>query len=238
MSSEEKPVTDSIHTVDLSNLPDYSQQEEQAIIGRYFQQSDEKLSPYFVDVGAYDGITGSNSRLLAELGWGGLVVEPTPAAFARLDALYADNPKVSCVQCAVSDYESDDVEMLVAQGPEGVPEDERWHYSQVSTLNEWFSREFVEDHGYSFVPVKVRVRRLTDLLLEHSVPADLGLLCVDCEGEDLRILRAFDLTRFRPRLLSAEADDQTRPLFAEVLEPHGYVEYDHTACNAFFHLRR
>jgi FkbM family methyltransferase len=227
----------SIRRIDLASLRDYSQQEEQAIIGRFFQQTEDLYTPFFVDVGAYDGITGSNTRFLAELGWSGVTVEPTPDAFAQLQALYADNPRITCVQCAVSDYESEAAEMLIAEGPEGVPEAERWHYSQVSTLNEWFSREIVEQHGYRYVPVKVKVRRLTDLLREHAVPGDLGLLCIDCEGEDHRILSAFDLASFRPRLLSVEADDRNRSVYAELLATSGYLEYDHTPCNTFFRRR-
>lgn len=39
----------------------------------------------FVDIGANDGITGSNTYFFeTELGWGGLCVEPLPSAFAKL----------------------------------------------------------------------------------------------------------------------------------------------------------
>lgn len=226
----------SIKSVDLAGLRDYSQQNEQATIGRFLQETAVPYSPFFVDAGAYDGVTGSNSRFLAELGWGGIAIEPTPDAFAQLERLYADNPAVRCVRCAVSDYAADEVEMLVAEGPEGVPEEIRWHYSQVSTLNPWFAQGVVEEHGYRYRSVRVPVRPLARLLDDNGCPSDLAALFVDCEGEDLRIIRGFDFGRYRPRLISVETDDANRPQFAAALTPHGYAEYGRTAVNTFFQL--
>lgn len=38
----------------------------------------------FLDIGAYDGKTFSNTRALAEEGWSGVCVEPAAAAFAKM----------------------------------------------------------------------------------------------------------------------------------------------------------
>jgi len=38
---------------------------------------------FFVEAGAHDGISQSNTKLFEEMGWGGLLVEPSPAAFAQ-----------------------------------------------------------------------------------------------------------------------------------------------------------
>lgn len=43
----------------------------------------------FLDIGAFDGTTFSNTRCLAELGWAGVLVEPSPAAFVHLLKNYA-----------------------------------------------------------------------------------------------------------------------------------------------------
>jgi FkbM family methyltransferase len=187
-----------------------------------------------VDVGAFDGMTGSNSRFLAELGWGGIAIEPTPEAFARLEALYQDSPAVRCIRCAISDHAADDVEMLVAAGPEGTPEPTAWHFSQVSTLNPSFARYYVEQHAYRYRSVPVRVRPLTEILRENGCPSDLGFLCIDCEGEDIKIIQALDYGQFQPRLLSVECEDGNRSVFSDLLRPHGYVEYGHTPVNTLF----
>ena len=59
----------------------YSQGGEQAAILEYFG---EKRDGRFLDVGAFDFRGLSNVRALAERGWGGVLVEPDPQAFASL----------------------------------------------------------------------------------------------------------------------------------------------------------
>jgi FkbM family methyltransferase len=224
-------------TLDVHSLRDYSQQGEQAIIARFFEETKATYSPFFVDVGAFDGVTGSNSRFLAELGWGGIVIEPTPGAFAALESLYQENAAVTCIRCAVSDYAADDVEMLVAEGPAGVPDEVTWHYSQVSTLNSALTHYYVEQHGYRYRPVSVRVRPLTEILRANGCPLDFAFLSIDCEGEDLRIIQELDYAQFQPRLLSLECDDNNRFVFERALHPRGYIEYERTACNTLFQRR-
>lgn len=225
----------SIKELELAKVRDYSQHREQEIVGRFFQQSEVDYTPFFVDVGAYDGITGSNSRFLAELGWAGIAIEPNLDVFARLRTLYAENPAVRCVQCAVSDYASDEVEMMISDGPEGIQKENAWHYSQVSTLNQWFANDYIEKHQYQYRSVKVRVRPLAEILYANACPRDLGFLCIDCEGEDERILKAFDLSHFRPRLLSVECGDESRSMYEDHLSSSGYRKYGHTSANAFFY---
>ncbi len=57
----------------------------------------------FLDVGAYDGITFSNTRYLAERGWSGVLLEPSPMAFPHLMAYYKDNPRMQLVNAGLAD---------------------------------------------------------------------------------------------------------------------------------------
>jgi FkbM family methyltransferase len=63
-------------------MKDYSQNGEQAIILRYFADHPivpENRVPFFLDIGAADGVTFSNTRILAErLFWPGLLIEADP----------------------------------------------------------------------------------------------------------------------------------------------------------------
>jgi len=56
----------------------------------------------FLDIGAYDGKTFSNTLRLAELGWTGICVEPSPTAFTGLIKTHQANPEIILVQAAVS----------------------------------------------------------------------------------------------------------------------------------------
>ena len=57
---------------------------------------------HFLDIGAFDGKTNSNTRGLAELGWTGVCVEPSPPAFCELMRTYHGNPRVHLVNAAIA----------------------------------------------------------------------------------------------------------------------------------------
>lgn len=71
----------------------YSQNEEEKYILDYFDRGymQAHLSNgkgTFLSIGENDGITLSNVRALAERGWRGVLVEPSPTAFAKLKENY------------------------------------------------------------------------------------------------------------------------------------------------------
>src|SRR5215831_897933 len=55
-----------------------------------------------VDIGANDGICGSNSRALIEKGWGGVLLEPLPRPFEKLRLNTRAFPAVTLMRTAVS----------------------------------------------------------------------------------------------------------------------------------------
>ena len=58
----------------------------------------------FIDVGAYDGITFSNTYLFEKLGWTGICIEPDPSSFEVLKKTR------NCIleNCAISDVEREE----------------------------------------------------------------------------------------------------------------------------------
>lgn len=52
---------------------------------------------HFLDIGAYDGKTFSNTLALVERGWSGVCVEPSPECFSALQKLHHDNQKITLV---------------------------------------------------------------------------------------------------------------------------------------------
>jgi FkbM family methyltransferase len=68
--------------------PDGSQYGEATRILEYFAKADSAWSR-FLDIGAYDGITLSNTFMLFIEGWRGVLVEPDPANFVKLLSNFA-----------------------------------------------------------------------------------------------------------------------------------------------------
>lgn len=75
----------------------YSQNLEEKIILDYFKD----FKGTFLSLGENDGVTLSNTRALAERGWSGVCVEPSPNAFVKLKALYEINKNIYCYNFAV-----------------------------------------------------------------------------------------------------------------------------------------
>ncbi len=218
----------------FDNKPDYSQFGEQHLILAFFAALSRHVTRFCVDAGAFDGTTGSNTRALFESGWAGIAIEPNPRSFARLQALYQERRDIVCVPVALSDQPRRNVPMLFSIGPDGVPEGDCWQYGQVSTLNDHFADSYRKSHGYRYETAQVDVVTLTSVLDQHGVPARFGFLSVDCEGEDIRILRELDLERYRPALICVECDDEHRGMVDEVLAPRAYRAVGNTVSNTLY----
>lgn len=74
-----------------------SQWGEEAIVLDFFKG----FTGTFLDIGAFDGITNSNTRALLELGWKGVLIEPDPEAFIKLRQNCYGHP-VHCICSAVA----------------------------------------------------------------------------------------------------------------------------------------
>lgn len=77
-------------------MKDMSQWGESKIIDGFFGT---EVTGRFLDIGAYDGVTGSNTWALARRGWSGVCVEANPENFASMVRNLKAFSKVECV-CA------------------------------------------------------------------------------------------------------------------------------------------
>lgn len=152
---------------------DYSQSGEQAAILEWAART-RRLSGRFLDVGAFDGTTASNTRALAERGWGGVAVEPAAWAFDQLATLYADHDDVNCVQT------------LVTVEPTSAPV--RFHYSHDLTSTASEENAEVWRQITRYVECWVASSTVYDVLAAFGFPYDL--VSVDTEGTSIEIFNA------------------------------------------------
>lgn len=171
---------------------------------------DLKNDGYFVEFGAYDGTVHSNTKLLEErFGWRGVLAEPNPDMAA---VLRRDRTAIVDDRC-VWDETGATVDLLLTGDAE------------LSTVADHASDDL---HSAARIATAVRAVAvptvsLNDLLDEHDAPREFEFLSIDTEGTELRILRAFDLTRHRPRLVAVEHN--RRPDEREIdalMATHGY----------------
>ncbi len=173
---------------------------------------------FFVQVGAFDGITNDPiHRMVKRYDWAGVLVEPQAAAFARLTATYAGHPKLQLRHAAVGDRDGTAVLYSVADAPAWV--DQLASLDQDTLLGH--DRPGLE-LGARLIETEVDVLTFDSLL--RGVDR-VDLLQIDAEGRDGSLIAMFDLDRWRPSIIQFEhrhlsRDEHERAL--RRLVAHGY----------------
>ena len=149
----------------------------------------------FVEVGAFDGVTNSNTWGLTVRGWQGLLVEPQPDQAAKCRSNHQKHPGVKVVEVAVG-AEGEDTVALSQAGT-------------LTTANPALARE------YRSIPwsrraiassdnLDVKAVPLDSLLKIHEIRPGFDLLSVDVEGYESIVFSTFHITSWRPKIIIVE----------------------------------
>lgn len=165
----------------------------------------EKTGGYFVEVGAGDGVSLSNTHLLETvLGWRGLLIEPNPLFHASIRR----NRKAAL-----------DARAAYSSGGESVAFVD---YEELSTLLPFKSGDGHDREGRPVI--RVETAMLDDIFAAHGVPGEIDFLSVDTEGSELEVLKGLDFVRYRPRVMTVEHNSVPwrRRVIIEHLSRRGY----------------
>ena len=75
-----------------------------------------KKDGFYVDIGANDGVSFSNTYIFEQFGWNGICVEPLPDIFSKL----RQNRKCACYNVAVAAESGNEINFIRASGVEGL----------------------------------------------------------------------------------------------------------------------
>jgi FkbM family methyltransferase len=159
---------------------------------------------FFIQIGANDGFTGDPLHQLinrADTRWRGVLVEPVAHLFAELSKRYADNSALQLERAAIC--ESDGTAII--HRLETKTDDSLW-LDQVPSFDLDLVRRTAQQLGVTdkaTVGETVPCLSVATLLERHRIKR-IDLLVIDAEGWDWRILRQFDLSRLRPKLILYE----------------------------------
>ena len=179
-------------------------------------------SAFFVEIGANDGAQHDHLRpMILEHDWHGIMVEPVPYVFARLQANYGTVAGVTLENAAIAARDGTLPFFHLAEASaQERPQLPGW-YDAIGS----FSREAIAGHARDIPDiedriVEVQVPALTfeSLLARHGVER-VDLILIDTEGYDWEIIRHLDLARHKPRLL--------------VYEHYHLSREDRAACRAY-----
>ena len=159
----------------------------------------------FLDVGAWNGKLLSNTYRLTELGWSGVLVEPSPGPFRALLELHGKNPQLHLVNAAVAPLDSPDLMRFY------VTDD------AVSTSVEDFKRVWASAVDYRPIYVKpLAARSLAQFCEDKLGPLCIDLVSVDTEGSSFEIAQAlYAALKIKPRAWCVEYATQYRSYAAD-----------------------
>jgi len=169
----------------------YSQfQQDEFIYKKYFQN---KKNGFFIDIGAYDGETDSNSLFFENIGWNGVCIEPNPEMFEKLQKIR----KCICFPYAISDKEET---LQFFQIKEGGP-------STLSGLVEEYTQEAIarinnyniDDFNY----IDIECKTFNSLINNFNI----NYLSLDTEGNELKILQSIDFNVYNIEVITVENND-------------------------------
>lgn len=183
----------------------------------------------FVEVGAHDGVTFSNTWALEKLfGWTGLVVEPSPAAFARLQRTRGCTAVNGCIAAAPGRARFLEIEGCAAMLSGVVDHYDARHLARID-------REIAAGGG-TRREVEVTCMTLADLAAAHGLPR-IDYLSIDTEGSEAAVLAGIDFTRLDVDLITVENNYGT-PRLRRLLARSGFRMIAKIACDEVYQHER
>ena len=156
-------------------------------------------SGFFVDVGAYDGVTFSNTRHLFLRGWSGICIEPSPNNYRILKKVYSGQNRVKLVNLGDGSCDKD------AEFFEG---------GTLSTFSghafELFGKLPWSKHINWINHFTIKMKTLDMILEENAAPLGFEVLSIDVEGTEYEVLKGFTIAKWLPRVVIIELLRQER----------------------------
>jgi len=171
-------------------------------------QLNYKKNGYFVEFGAMDGILYSNTYLLEKkFSWKGILAEPIKSYSPILKQNRKSIIETDCVWSKSNQFvEFNEVES-----------------KELSTVSYFNSCDNHADARKKGVTYSVRTISLSDLLEKNSAPKIIDYLSIDTEGSEYEILKEFDFSKFRFRVITCEHNyTDSRDKLLLLLEKNGY----------------
>lgn len=188
--------------------------QDQFVYETFFQ--DKKTPGIFVDVGAHNGVSNSNTFFFEKkMHWTGICIEASPVMFKQLKR----NRKCTCINVAC--YNKEGYEKFLLHP-----------VSYVSGLKEFLTKEskeyYFKDNSSKEITVQCKI--LNNILEQHSL-FDIDYLSIDTEGADKIILESIDLDRFHIKVISVEGEPS---LFERYMTENGYKSFGRIGNDAIF----
>ena len=179
--------------------------------------TEEKKNGFFVEFGATDGITLSNTYLFEQYcNWTGILAEPLPIWH---NDLIKNRKCIIDKRCVFSESNLEKKFVNTYESPElsGL-EDELKDYSSLDI-------DFNAETRKKKEIITVKTVSLEDLLKEHQAPSKIDYLSIDTEGSEFTILKNFNFKLYEISIITIEHNfiDDQRNNIKSLLEKNNFV---------------
>ena len=197
-----------------------SQSGQDKIINNFFFKNKKK--GYFIEIGAYDGIIGSNCYYFEKyLGWSGIAIEPSPFQFEKLKK----NRKCKLINKAIS-HEIKEVEFLeVIEG-----------LTQMSGINDESFKENLDIISNNKIS-KTKSYNLKTLTFDQIVPKnfDIDYISIDIEGSEMNLLNSIDFDSYNIKVISVENNFPETQNFKNLFDDKNFIYFDRVGQDEIFY---
>lgn len=182
---------------------------------------------YFVELGANDGFTESNTLYLEiKKNWRGVLIEPLPDQFLNC-CYYRSKPgnHLFCNAAVNKNFNDKYVEMIhanlmsVANNLSSDLDDKKKH------IQKGRAQLPTRKYGISFGS---EAKTLTKILDEAEAPEEIDLLSLDVEGSELAVLNGLDFKKYKFKFMLIEC--RKKNVISNFLK-----KYDYTLIDRFSH---
>jgi len=188
----------------------FSQYGQDKYVLEYFKN---KKDGFFIDIGAYNGVTFSNTLRMENLGWKGICIEPNPYTFKKL----CKTRKCAKYNVALDAADSDK-EFIKITGHcavlSGIKED--YHPKHVERI-----QKELEEIGGSMETINVKTMTFDTLMADFKDVSVIDYISIDTEGNEFKILKTIDFSKYDIRVISVE-NNYSDPELQEFMRNLGY----------------
>lgn len=210
----------------------YSQSGEDIIISDLFHRL-QMLHPTYLDIGANDPVSLSNTYRLYIRGSRGVCIEPNPAMYRKLAAKRKAD---ICINAGIAFDEKDEADFYVFP--------EKFHgLNTFSKAEADFWAETGNDEIGRHKPeqiIKVRLININEIMDKYLSPQP-NLISVDVEGLDLEIVKSIDFQKYKPDVFCIETlgfiegnKEIKKTDITDFFLKNGYFVYADTYINTIF----
>ena len=193
-------------------------------IAKRLQETEPNREHKFLEVGANDGVIQNNSLQLEELGWDGILIEPSLIAFKALDARRNCSHKFNC---AIGDGSIDFIHgtfntgsLMSSCDPEIVGK-KTWIKSILKSI---LFKVFPWNEKFRPLLTKVQVRTLSNLIEVSKIDL-IDIMVLDIEGYEISAIKGLN-SKYDPRIMVIETRKRDAFEINDLMLGKGYVLFE------------